>query len=255
MAKSTARKKPTPSPEPTSAGDPAARIAQIDADLLKLLQQRAEIIADAVRPAANEADPSPALAAEPGSLTALIESDRGPLSQRIVRSIFREIQSGCRSLVRQTRIAFLGPLYSYSHLAAIHRFGRSVQFVPVGTISAVFEEVHQGHADFGLVPVENSTDGRIADTLDDVHPAAGADLRPGGDVHPPFAAGEVFAGGGERGLQPAAGDQPVPELAGQAPARRPGPSRSPAPRRPPNWPAKSRGRRPSPVRRRGSNTA
>jgi chorismate mutase/prephenate dehydratase len=69
-------------------------------------------------------------------------------------------------MVHQPRIAFLGPLYSYSHLAAIHRFGRSVQLVPVGTISAVFEEVHQGHADFGLVPVENSTDGRIADTLD-----------------------------------------------------------------------------------------
>ncbi len=166
MAKSTARKKPKPSPEQSSAGDPAARIAQIDADLLKLVQRRAEIVADAARPAGNEANPAPVLAAEPGSLATLIESDRGPLSQRIVRAIFREIQSGCRSLVRQTRIAFLGPLYSYSHLAAIHRFGRSVQFVPVGTISAVFEEVHQGHADFGLVPIENSTDGRIADTLE-----------------------------------------------------------------------------------------
>ena len=48
----------------------------------------------------------------------------------------------------------------------MHRFGRSVEFVPVGTIAAVFEEVNQGHSDFGLVPVENSTDGRIADTLD-----------------------------------------------------------------------------------------
>ena len=48
----------------------------------------------------------------------------------------------------------------------MHRFGRTVEFVPVGTISAVFEEVNQRHSDFGLVPVENSTDGRIADTLD-----------------------------------------------------------------------------------------
>jgi chorismate mutase/prephenate dehydratase len=57
-------------------------------------------------------------------------------------------------------------MYSYSHLAAIHRFGRSVEFVPVGTIPAVFEEVNAGQSDFGMVPVENSTDGRIADTLD-----------------------------------------------------------------------------------------
>ncbi len=74
--------------------------------------------------------------------------------------------SGCRALVRPLRIALLGPIYSYSHLAALHRFGRTVEFVPVGTISAVFEEVNQQHSDFGLVPVENSTDGRIADTLD-----------------------------------------------------------------------------------------
>ena len=64
------------------------------------------------------------------------------------------------------RIACLGPIYSYSHLAALHRFGQAVEFVPVGTIAAVFEEVDQHHADFGIVPVENSTDGRIADTLE-----------------------------------------------------------------------------------------
>ena len=60
----------------------------------------------------------------------------------------------------------MGPMYSYSHLAAIHRFGQSVEFVPVATIAAVFEDVDRGHSDFGMVPVENSTDGRIADTLD-----------------------------------------------------------------------------------------
>jgi len=74
--------------------------------------------------------------------------------------------SGCRSLARELRVAFLGPEYSYSHLAAIHRFGQSVEFTSVGSIAAVFEEVNRGHSDFGLVPIENSTDGRIADTLD-----------------------------------------------------------------------------------------
>jgi chorismate mutase/prephenate dehydratase len=80
--------------------------------------------------------------------------------------MLREVASGCRSLVAEPRIAFLGPLYSFSHLAAIHRFGQSVEYVPVGTIAAVFEEVHRKQSDFGLVPVENSTDGRVADTLE-----------------------------------------------------------------------------------------
>ena len=58
------------------------------------------------------------------------------------------------------------PAWTYSHLAALHRFGGSVDFVPVASISAAFEEVHAGHSDYGVVPLENSTDGRIADTLD-----------------------------------------------------------------------------------------
>ena len=124
-----------------------------------MIQERAKLFAESCS-LGQEA------AAEQGASMAALDAGDGPLPQRAVRTIFREIQSGCRSLVRQTRIAFLGPPYSYSHLAAIHRFGKSVQFVPVGTIAAVFEEVHCGHADFGLAPVENSTDGRIADTLE-----------------------------------------------------------------------------------------
>lgn len=74
--------------------------------------------------------------------------------------------SGSRALQKLIKVTYLGPEYSYSHLAAIERFGQAVEFVPVGSITAVFEEVNRGHADFGVVPVENSTDGRIADTLD-----------------------------------------------------------------------------------------
>ena len=64
------------------------------------------------------------------------------------------------------RVAFLGPEYSYSHLAALDRFGGGVEYVRVGTIATVFDEVARKHVDFGLVPLENTTDGRIADTLD-----------------------------------------------------------------------------------------
>ena len=64
------------------------------------------------------------------------------------------------------KVAYLGPEYSFSHLAAVERFGQAVEFMRVGSIAAVFEEVNRGHADFGVVPLENSTDGRVADTLD-----------------------------------------------------------------------------------------
>jgi chorismate mutase/prephenate dehydratase len=74
--------------------------------------------------------------------------------------------SGSRALQQILRVAFLGPKFSYSHLAAVAKFGAAVEHVPVGSIAAVFEEVNRRHVQFGIVPLENSTDGRIADTLD-----------------------------------------------------------------------------------------
>ena len=63
-------------------------------------------------------------------------------------------------------MAYLGPQYSYTYLATIHHFGESCEFSPVATIAAVFEELSRGQAQFGVVPLENSTDGRVVDTLD-----------------------------------------------------------------------------------------
>jgi len=148
-------------------GEPTTKITQIDRELLRLFQQRAILVLEAAKLRADvpgQVDVVSGLEEE--SLGALVAGCRGPLPERCVRAILREVRSGCRSLVRHLRIAFLGPLYSYSHLAALNRFGQSVEFVPVGSIAAVFEEVDRNQSDFGLVPIENSTDGRIADTLD-----------------------------------------------------------------------------------------
>jgi chorismate mutase/prephenate dehydratase len=68
--------------------------------------------------------------------------------------------------VKAVRVAYLGPKYSFSHLAAIDRFGDGPDLTPVATIKAVFESIHFHQTDFGIVPIENSTDGRIVDTLD-----------------------------------------------------------------------------------------
>jgi chorismate mutase / prephenate dehydratase len=95
-----------------------------------------------------------------------LAASQGPLPAETLRAIFRELMSGSRSLQRNIRVACLGPKYSYSHLASVAKFGEAVEHVPVGSIAAVFEEVNRRHVEFGLVPLENSTDGRIADTLD-----------------------------------------------------------------------------------------
>jgi chorismate mutase/prephenate dehydratase len=141
----------------------AAQLAEIDCQIATLMQHRAEVVKAAASPAMASAC---AAGFDDLALAKIVDGIAGPLPRTTMTAVFRELLSGCRALVRPLKIALLGPLYSYSHLAAMHRFGRTVEFVPVGTISAVFEEVNQHHSDYGLVPVENSTDGRIADTLD-----------------------------------------------------------------------------------------
>lgn len=94
------------------------------------------------------------------------DANAGAISDAALQAIFREILSSARNRVQPVRVAYLGPPFSFTHLAALERFGRSADLVPVDTISSVFEEVNRGHCDFGVVPIENSTDGRIVDTLD-----------------------------------------------------------------------------------------
>jgi len=93
-------------------------------------------------------------------------ANKGPLPREVLRSIYREILSTARENVKQVRVAYLGPEFSFTHLAAIEKFGRTTDLIPVNTIASVFEEVNRGHAHYGIVPIENSTDGRIVDTLD-----------------------------------------------------------------------------------------
>ena len=159
----------------------AATLAQIDRQIAALIQRRAEMVKGG---SPGETTPASAAGWDDGDIAAIIDEAAGPLPKSTLQAIFRELLSGCRAIVHPLRIACLGPIYSYSHLAALHRFGQAVEFVPVGTIAAVFEEVDQRHADYGIVPVENSTDGRIADTLEMfTRPASRPPLR--GGARPP----------------------------------------------------------------------
>ncbi len=171
MAKRKAKKKAakkkakTPSRAPTLASL-RRQIDSLDRRIVELMNERAATAHEIgkIKEASGQEIYAPNREEE--VLARAVKHSPGPLSEKCIRAVFREIISGSRAIEKMLRVAFLGPYYSYSHLAAIHRFGQTVEFLPVGTIGSVFEEVHQGMADFGLVPLENTTDGRIADTLD-----------------------------------------------------------------------------------------
>lgn len=168
MASKKAARKPTATATTRgqSIASLRAKIDRLDQQLVKLINERAQL-ALAIGEVKNTTGASAyAPAREDEVLCRVLSLSKGPLSERCVRAVFRELISGSRALEKELRVAYLGPAYSYSHLAAIHRFGQSVELVPVSSIGAVFEEINQRHTDFGLVPIENSTDGRVADTLE-----------------------------------------------------------------------------------------
>ncbi|HZT81567.1 MAG TPA: prephenate dehydratase [Gemmataceae bacterium] len=143
-----------------------AQIDKLDAQLLKLVNERASLAADIGKVKTDNGTEVFSPAREEEVIQNVLEANKGPLSPESVRAIFREIISGSRALQKVLKVAYLGPEYSFSHLAAIERFGQSIDFIGVGSIAAVFEDINRGHADFGVVPLENSTDGGVADTLD-----------------------------------------------------------------------------------------
>ena len=158
-------KSPQPQRAPTLA-NLRGEIDRLDQELVKLLNRRAEI-AMQIGQVKNEHGLEVWSAAREDEVIAqAVAASRGPLPTDTLRIIFRELMSGSRALQRPIRVAYLGPKHSYSHLASVARFGQAVEHVPVGSIAAVFEELNRRHVQFGLVPLENSTDGRIADTLD-----------------------------------------------------------------------------------------
>ncbi len=92
--------------------------------------------------------------------------NRGPLSTEAVRVIYREVLSASRALEAALKIAYFGPEGTFTHMAAREKFGSSAAFVPAPSIADVFQEVGQRRAAYGVVPVENSTEGVVTNTLD-----------------------------------------------------------------------------------------
>lgn len=152
--------------KPARSGGSAKQLERIDRELLKLINQRAELTTQQFHDAD---DLQKAMASTRGDRELwdkLTNQNPGPMSSGAVQAVFREILSSARQAVHVERTAYLGPRFSFSHIAAIHYFGKQADLTDVGTIADVFEAVNRRQVEFGLVPIENSTDGRVVDTLE-----------------------------------------------------------------------------------------
>ncbi len=143
------------------------RIDALDEQIQSLLTERAEL-AQVVAQTKNRSDDNNFYRAEREAqvLRAVKERNTGPISDEEMARLFREIMSACLAVEQVMKIAFLGPEGTFTQSAALKHFGHSVQTLPFASIGDVFREVESGNASYGVVPVENSTEGVINHTLD-----------------------------------------------------------------------------------------
>ncbi|MEE4252437.1 MAG: prephenate dehydratase [Desulfuromusa sp.] len=142
------------------------QIDMIDNQILDLLNQRANV-AIAVGKAKEGSEKSFYVPSrEKAIYERLTGKNSGPFPNEAVCKVFREIISASLNMEMPMQVAFLGPQSTFTHMAAMVQFGLSAQLVPLKSIPAVFEEVERGRAHYGVVPVENSTEGVVNHTLD-----------------------------------------------------------------------------------------
>lgn len=142
-------------------------IDRIDHDLVRLLAERARTAQDIGR--AKKQQQGTAVFVphrEHEVFQRVAELNPGPLPDLALKAIWREIMSASLALEHPLRICHFGQPGAFTHLAATLKFGQSVEYAGVDSIATVFNEVERGHADYGVVPIENSTDGSITDTID-----------------------------------------------------------------------------------------
>jgi chorismate mutase/prephenate dehydratase len=142
------------------------KIDAIDAAILELLNQRARVAQEVGHVKAETNAPVFRPEREAQVLRNMAAKNTGPLLNEDIQLIFREVMSACRALERRVVVAFLGPVGTFSEQAVYKQFGRAIEALPCISIDEVFRATEAGTADFGVVPIENSSEGAINRTLD-----------------------------------------------------------------------------------------
>ncbi len=142
------------------------QIDSLDEKILSLLNKRAEFVLKAEKRRIPNQIWRDDLDGDREIVEHLVLKNRGPLSAESVSHIFQEIISACQSLLGGFCVAYLGPAGSYTHQACVKYFGKSLRTIPKESIEEVFRAVESGEVSYGVVPVENSTEGTVPRTLD-----------------------------------------------------------------------------------------
>lgn len=141
-------------------------IDRIDDEILKLLNKRAGYVLEIGNIKRNKKVKFYKPERERQILERITRDNTGPFPNDALKAIYREILSASLSLEEPLKVTCLGPLATFTHLAALRHFGSSASFVPVDSIKKVFENVETGKAEYGVVPIENSNEGVVSYTLD-----------------------------------------------------------------------------------------
>ncbi len=142
------------------------RIDEIDYQLVQLINERAQVVVEIGKLKTRTDEPIYAPDREKKVLAKVIQANKGPLPDKCLVAIWRELMSASFMLEKPLRIGYLGPGGSFSHTAAMLKFGQSVEYEPLTDIKSIFDEVGKGHCDMGVVPIENTTGGGVIETLD-----------------------------------------------------------------------------------------
>lgn len=144
------------------------KIDRIDKQLVELLNERARVVVEVgkIKRSDKNAPPIYAPDRERTVFDKIRSHNTGPLPDRTLVAVWREMMSGSFFLERPLRIAYLGPEGSYSHTAAMMKFGQSVEYEAQHDIRGVFDEISRQHCDLGIVPIENTIAGGVIETLD-----------------------------------------------------------------------------------------
>ena len=142
------------------------QIDSIDSQLLDLLSQRGDLVHEVGIIKKRDDLQIYAPERENALLNKLVKMNKGRLPERSIRAIYREIMSAALALEDDLKIAYLGPEGTWTHQAAIKKFGHSVEYLPQPNFAEVFDQVARRKASYGVVPIENSTEGAVSHTLD-----------------------------------------------------------------------------------------